>query len=342
MMDGRSSNSRAWLVALSLALFTSGAQLAFADQGEADRDARIAALQSRVEKLEALVRIMAAERANLDTPVADQAPSNISASVAPPAAPAPFRSEPEAQAVPARSSRLPQELLPNLGKIGAAASFLAGAHSGPFGQRSGPYLAGGVELPLFGAPGGRVLYEFGVGLGLSNTPMHLTSNVAQVANLAVLANSLPGGGAAVVDAALAGRAPAPFAVQYDVTSRLQLLTVAPFGLKYASTSFDRFRVRPYAAAGLAFVVSITNQRTAQPDPSPFGGALIGGQIAAAPELVTMGVPSGQGGIDLGVSAGGGVEWRARAGVSFGVDVRVNHLTNGRSFVTTATRTGLHF
>jgi len=298
-----------------------------------DRDGRIAALQARVDRLETLVRLLAARQDASEAAGELPAPPVTSAVDVTPVEAAP--------ATPA--SRVPQELLPGLGRIGAAASFMVGAHSGPFRLANGPYLGGSVELPLARVPGGRLLYEFSAGLGLSDTALQVTSNVAQVANLAVLANTVPAGGAANVDAAFAGRPPAPFAVQYDVTSQLQLLQVSPFGLKYALTSLDRFGLRPYAAAGLGLFVTITNQRaavgTAQ---GPFSGALIGGQISAAQELTARGVPAGQGGIDLGVVAGGGIEWRARRGFSIGLDVRVNQLSDRRSFVTAATRAGFHF
>lgn len=307
-----------------------------------DRDARIAALQARVEALESQVRMLVDRQAMVGAPDEDRLREAPALFLTPPPD-VPGGSQPPVAVSTSQPSPLPQELLPNLGKIGAAASFLAGAHSGPFDLRAGPFIGGAVELPLFLAPGGRVLYEFSASFGRSDTDLRVTSDVAQVANLAVLANIAPSGGQANVDAALAGRAPAPFAVQYDVESELQLLQVVPFGLKYVSTAFDRFRVRPYAAAGLATFVTITNQRTSgAASGSAFEGALIGGQIAAAQELAERGVPSGQGGIKVGFTAGGGFEWRARGGVSFGLDLRYNRVGNGRSFATAATRTGFHF
>lgn len=295
------------------------------------RDVRIADLEARVARLEALLRQSAGDRSTA-APLAMPAEPPVASIVEP------------AEETPAPAvSRVPQELLPSLGKIGAAASFVVGAHSGPFQLNSGPFVGGSVELPLFRARGGRVLYEFSAGLGMGDTHLRVTSNVAQVANLAVLANTVPTGGASNVEAAFAGRAPAPFAVQYDVTSRLRLLQVSPFGLKYTFTGLDRWGLRPYAAAGLGLYVTITNQASAaDASQGPFAGALIGGQIVAASELTARGVPSGQGGIDLGGAAGGGVEWRARRGFSLGVDVRVNRLTSGRSFTTAATRAGFHF
>lgn len=317
----------------SLVLAIAGAGgTARADPPE-NRDTRIEELEARIALLETLVRQL--------TETGRMVVEGGSAST-PAAPPAGTAGELQPAVPPSGGEGLPQELLPSLGKIGATAALMAGAHSGPFGASAGSYLGGSVELPLFAAPGGRVQYEFSVGLGRSDTPVRVTSNVAQVANLAVLANTHPGGGPANVEAALAGRAPAPYAVQYDTTSRLQVLRVVPFGLKYVGTGLDRFRLRPYAAAGLALTVAITNQRTADATPAPFGGALIAGQLAGAVELVERGVPSGQGGIGLGLDAGGGIEWRARPGLSLGLDVRFNRLTNGHSFATAVTRAGMHF
>jgi hypothetical protein len=324
-------------VSSSIVLMVGVRPAAFAEPRKDDQEARLVELQARVDRLEALVRTLTEDRAR--SLAAETLPPEPAALVDPPRESLGASAREEA---PAAGSGLPQELLPSLGKIGASARLHAGAHSGPFGSRAGSYLGGSVELPLSRVPGGRLLYEFSAGLGRSNTPLRVTSNVAQVANLAVLANTVPAGGAANVEASLTGRPPAPFAVQYDVTSRMQVLRVVPFGLKYVSTRLDRYRVRPYAAAGLALEVTITNQETAQPASSPFDGALIGGQIAAAAELVDRGVPSGQGGIGLGLEVGGGIEWRAREGLSFGLDVRFNQMANGRSFVTATTRTGLHF
>jgi hypothetical protein len=322
---------------LSALLFVASTAHAAQASGDPHAD-RIAALEARVRQLEALVQRLTAE-----PPIAasgEREPADLVLSSPTPETPLPSAAVADA---PGGRARMPQELLPDLGKIGAAATFLAGAHSGPFGLRPGSYVGGSVELPLVRAPGGRVLYEFSAALGRSDTSLRVTSNVAQVANLAVLANVVPGGGEANVAAALEGRPPAPFPVRYDVTNRLQLLEVVPFGLKYVNTSLDRVRIRPYVAAGLAAFVTITNQRTASGSAAaPFGGALIGGQITSAQELVAQGIPSGQGALDIGVQTGGGVEYRITPGLSIGVDVRVHRTSGGRTYVTTATRSGFHF
>jgi hypothetical protein len=309
-------------------------------QASADPHAdRIAALEARVRQLEALVQRLTAEQPV--APAESREPGDFVLSTPTPETPLP--AAPTEGASRLGRADMPQELLPDLGKIGAAATFLAGAHSGPFGLRAGSYFGGSVELPLVRAPGGRVLYEFSAALGRSDTALRVTSNVAQVANLAVLANVVPGGGEANVAAALEGRPPAPFPVRYDVTNRLQLLEVVPFGLKYVNTSLDRVRLRPYVAVGLAAFVTITNQRTTPGSAAaPFGGALIGGQITSAQELVAQGIPSGQGALDIGVQTGGGVEYRVKSGLSIGVDVRVHRTSSGRTYLTTATRSGFHF
>lgn len=327
---------RTFHVAAASAVLLAGVVTGAVAQPADDRDARIAELEARVVRLETLIGQLT--NTTETAPFRGEPESGLVSSPTP----TPDLTTPTDASQPAPGGGLPQELLPRLGKIGATASLSAGLHSGPFGSSSGPYLGGSIDLPLFEAPGGRVHYEFSAGLGRSETSLRVTSNVAQVANLAVLANTRPGGGAANLEAALTGRAPAPYAVEYDTRSRLQVLRVVPFGLKYVATGLDRLRLRPYAAAGLLLSVAITNQHTDPDSSAPFGGALIGGQLAAASELQSRGVPSGQGGVDWGLDVGGGLEWRARAGLSLGLDVRFNRLTNGQSFVTAATRAGMHF
>ena len=271
-----------------------------------------------------------------------------------------------ARPAPVKQERVNQELLPNLGKIGAATSFFTGLHSGPFALRRGSYFGGAIELPLRNAPGGRLLYEISTGLSRSTSPTTVTSNVAQVANLAALAALNPAGGGTNIAAAIAGTGPAPFPVTVRADTNLQLLQVTPFALKYVHTRADRLRLRPYVQAGLGAYVAITNQVTnpaattglradaaLPPDlrlafdalfanRAPFGGALIGGQLTQARELTERGIPAGQGGIEIGLQTGTGLEWRMSRTLSLSVDVRWNRLANGVSYFNSATRWGWHF
>lgn len=307
---------------------------------------RIQDLDTRLQRAEALIRELLAER---------QAGTSLEAAVRTPApnpAPEVTRSQ---ESVPAKPTLMPQELLPNLGQIGAATSFSAGRHFGIYSGKGGDFFQGAVELPLLRAPGGKLLYEFSAGLISQQTQIRITSNVAQVANLALL-------GPGQLQDALRGIGSAPFPVSINSTSDLSLLQVSPFTLKYRLNLLDRFRLRPYALLGFGAYVTISSQNSVsglRPDANlspeqiallrslfgngaPFGGSLIGGQIAASPELSTLGVPSGQGAIHIGLLTGAGIEWRIRPRFSLGVDYRFHRLGSGFTYSTLAPRGALHF
>jgi hypothetical protein len=128
------------------------------------------------------------------------------------------------------------------------------------------------------------------------------------------------------------------------------------------TGLDRHRLRPYAVAGLAAYVTISNQVTTSAlrqnadlppavltlinsyfgSNSPFSGALLGGQIATAAELKASGIPVGQGGVDLGMIFGGGIEWHLAPSLSLAVDDRYNYAPSGTRYNLTTTRFGWHF
>ena len=128
-------------------------------------------------------------------------------------------------------------------------------------------------------PGGKLSYEIFLGLSLAHSDaFDLT---------------LPAG-----DAGL----PAP-SVTRSVRTKLRLLHVSPFALKYALTRWDASRLRPYLGAGADVLVVITEQERAE------GGAL----VPQAPELEERGIPTGQGNIELGCARGGGLEIRVSAG-----------------------------
>jgi hypothetical protein len=317
--------------------------------GQSEQEAlkRIAELEARLARAEALIEQLLARSAS-PTP----APVIEELTAKPAAVPAP---EVIASQTPPVRQTMPQELLPNLGLIGAVASFSAGIHSGPYATSRGDYLGGSVALPLLRAPGGQLLYEFSAGLTRSSGNLRVRSNVAQVANLAVL-------GAAGLNDALIGAGAAPFPVDVDTRSRVDLLQVVPFGLRYQARGLDRWRLRPYLAAGFGLYVTLSTQTTLtglRPNATlppeltralnglfgngaPFGGALIGGQITAARELTALGLPSGQGGLSPGMQTGGGIEWRIRPRFSLGADIRWNRLSNGISFFTVAPRSSFHF
>jgi hypothetical protein len=300
--------------------------------GQSQQEAlqRIAELEARLARAEALIEQLMARTAAPATVVEEMR-----------AKPA-IEARPEvlaSQTPPARQS-LPQELLPN---------------SGPYATGRGSFLGGSVALPLMRAPGGQLLYEFSAGLTRSSGDLRVRSNVAQVANLAVL-------GASGLNDALLGTGAAPFPVDVDTRSRVDLLQVLPFGLRYQARGLERWQLRPYLVAGLGLYVTLSTQTTltglrsnATLPPeltralnglfgtgAPFGGALIGGQITAARELTNLGLPSGQGGLTPGLQTGAGIELRLRSRFSLGADIRWNRLGNGVNFLTVAPRSSFHF
>jgi hypothetical protein len=212
------------------------------------------------------------------------------------------------------------ELLPALGRIGAQAGLIAGVSRNPYGVGSGVQAAGYLDVPLGRVAGGKLSYEILVGLSHARSdPFVITDPLAYVANLAV--------GASPAEA-LVGPPGAPFPVRRRVRTRLRVLAVAPFGLKYTVTALDHVRVRPYVSAGAEVVVVITRQTPEQDESllfrgtSPFDGPLLGGLVSQAPELQARGIPTGQGDIEAGFHAGGGVEVRLSKGLSLNVDYRL--------------------
>ena len=65
-----------------------------------------------------------------------------------------------------------------------------------------------------------------------------------------------------------------------------------------------------------------------PGTAPFDDPLIGGLVAQAPELTARGQPTGQGNIEIGLHAGGGLELRVTAGLSLNLDYRLTRIGSG--------------
>jgi opacity protein-like surface antigen len=230
------------------------------------------------------------------------------------------------------------ELLPDIGLIGAEVGLSFGASWNPFGVGQGTQAAGFIDLPLARAGGGKLSYEIAVSLSLARSDAFvITDQVAFLANLASGASR---------DDALAGPPAAPFPVRRGVRTELRLLTVSPFGLKYAPRSHGR--LRPYVDAGLDFAVTITHQDPVADESleltgtAPFDDPLIGGQLAQAPELAALGYPTGQGNIDIGLHAGGGVEIRVARRVSVNADYRFTSIGPGDSLHAVSMALGLHW
>jgi hypothetical protein len=221
------------------------------------------------------------------------------------------------------------ELLPDLGRIGAQAGLIVGASWNPYRAGQGFQAGGYVDLPLLRAPGGKLSFEVLFALSHARSdPFTITDPLAYVANLATGASPAQ---------ALAGPPGAPFPVTRSVRTRLRLLQLSPFGLKYTLLRLDQRRLRPYALAGLDYVVAITRE-TPERDESllfrgqpPFDAPLIAGLAAQAAELSARGTPTGQGNIELGYHAGAGVEVRVARAVSLNLEYRYTGMegANGR-------------
>jgi len=266
----------------------------------------------------------------------------------------------------------PPELVPEIGKIGAQVGLFLGGSGSPFRLDRGSFTGGFIDLPLVDRPAwlhGKISYEISVGMTQSHTTFPITSNVAQVANLAVLNTLNPTGGLANVTAAVTGTGPAPFPVTMSTQTRLRLLQVNPFSLKYTSTALDRWRLRPYAVLGWGIYVTIHNQNPAQGTPptfgvrpdatlppdvlaavrqlfggqAPFGGPLVAGQISQSPELEARGLPGGHGNLDMGGHASFGLEYRLSRTFALGFDAQFHRIagTYG-AFRTYGSRFGIYF
>ena len=103
--------------------------------------------------------------------------------------------------------------------------------------------------------------------------------------------------------------------------------MSPFGLKYTVRRLDSAGSGPYVAAGLDFAVVITHQDPVADESLGFTGSRpstprsSAGTVAQAPELTARGYPTGQGNIDFGFHAGGGLEVRLARRASLNVEYR---------------------
>lgn len=231
------------------------------------------------------------------------------------------------------NSGTPRELLPDLGHIGAQVAVLAGGASSPF-KADGAWLLGGViDLPLANVPGGKLSYEIAITNQRASTDVTVTSPLSAVGDL-LAADGL---GGTVTSRVLASLKDLP------ATEKMDVLAVAPFGLKYTFTSLDHRRIRPYLVGAMSVYVTITEQDPHLTVDPRLGSAFIGGIAPEAIELTARGVPEGQGDIRFGGNVGGGLEVRVAGRGSIGVEARIHKIegTNGR-FATWLAKTGIHF
>ena len=213
--------------------------------GAQEESQRVRDLEDRVRVLEAEVQqLMILERNAHSIPAATAREAS--------SLPASTENSPAESIVPGAAEDLaadaekgiPQELLPNLGRIGASAFFDSGANQSPFSLGLGSYVGGGLDLPLALLPGGRLNYEVSIGVAQNSKRAPLTSNVAQITNLAILNALNPSAGTQNLQDALTGTGAAPFAVTTTAKWNAQIFQVVPLALKYDLTRFDRSRIRP--------------------------------------------------------------------------------------------------
>ena len=180
------------------------------------------------------------------------------------------------------------ELLPDIGRIGAQVGALGGASWNPYDLGRGIQAAGYIDLPLFRFAGGKVSYEVLMAFSQARS--------------------------------------APFGVAANQRTRMRLLQVSPFALKYTLRRLDHVRLRPYAATGLDFAIVFTREEDARTH-RPF-------------DVTALGIPSGNGNIEVGVHGAAGLEVRIARGLSLNFEYR--YTTIGASDQLHALGAGLGF
>ncbi len=342
---------------------------------------KIKDLEERVTRLEAVVAKLA-DRESIPTTfvAAKNTGAHVSENLATeeslsgstrdatPTEPSPTPAQPRQSA----KFEMPPELVPEIGKIGAEVGLILSGSLNPFKLSSGQFAGGFIDLPLIDRPTwlhGKLSYEISVGLSQSNTTFNTTSNVAQVANLALLDTLYPNRGLQNALDATSGTGAAPFYTTMSTSTRLRLLEVVPFSIKYSATVLDRVRLRPYVVLGFGTYVTIHSQNPARGTPptygvrpdanlppdvlallqqtfggqAPFGAPLVAGQISNSAELVSRGVPAGNGNIDFGLHTAAGITYRLTHDLSLGFDAQYNRIAGSNGgFTTLGSRIGFHF
>jgi len=226
------------------------------------------------------------------------------------------------------------ELLPDIGRIGAQVGAAAGPSWNPYRVGAGWQVAAFIDLPLARNRAGRLSYEILLGLsgGKSDT-FTVTDPLAYVANLAR--------GASPADA-LAGPPRAPYRVRRQVRTRLRLLDVSPFALKYTLTGLDRARLRPYVTAGLDVSLVTAEEQPAEDTPALDPADIALSVPGRAPELDARGIPSGEGSLALGGHAGAGLEIRFSRGLSLNLDYRLTRVDGSHTLHAASSVLGMHW
>lgn len=189
--------------------------------------------------------------------------------------------------------------------IGAEFAMTIGAQTGPFKTGTGFYLAGELGLPLYKNLGpGKLMGLINIGWAKTDDDVTFEPTINAVAPGAL-----------------------PTQTSVDLTTVSIIL-----GLKYKVEAHPI--VQPYVMAGPAFDIFLNNS-----DP----GNQVGG-IAPQPDtLKNNGYPSGQGNVELGLAAGGGVDFNVTKKIFVGAEARYNYVDrNNGSFGTYGGRLGFRF
>lgn len=189
--------------------------------------------------------------------------------------------------------------------IGAEFAITIGAQTGPFKTGTGFMMAGELGLPLYKNLGPGKLMGL-ISIGWARTDDDLTFEPT-------------------VNAISPGALPTQTSVTLDTATIL-------LGLKYKLETHHI--VQPYVVAGPGFNLFFNKS-----DP----GSQVGGIAPQPNALKNRGYPSGQGSAELGIHAGGGVDFNVTKKIFVGAEGRYNYVdrSNG-SFGTYGGRLGFRF
>jgi hypothetical protein len=110
-------------------------------------------------------------------------------------------------------------------------------------------------------------------------------------------------------------------------TRLRLLQVSPFGLKYTLRRWDRQRLRPYVAGGIDFTIVSERDEDARGTPL---------------EVTAFGVAAGGEDIETGFHGAGGLELRVLPGLSVNLEYRYTAIGSSDRVQAASAGLGFHF
>ncbi|MEX0999529.1 MAG: outer membrane beta-barrel protein [Thermodesulfobacteriota bacterium] len=189
--------------------------------------------------------------------------------------------------------------------IGAEFALTIGAQSGPFKTGTGFYMSGELGVPLMKNLGpGKLMGLINIGWAKTDDDITFEPTINAVA---------------------------PGALPTQHTVDLTTLSIV-LGFKYKVEAHNI--VQPYILAGPSFNVFLNES-----DP----GNQVGGIAPQPGTLQNRGYPSGQGNVELGIAAGGGVDFNITKKIFVGAEGRYNYVdrSNG-SFGTYGGRLGFRF